>query len=188
VLLDGGNDASGANRFRLLNCIPREHEDEFDRKKGENMKRMLAIGLLSVVVVTGCGGGGSNGDDSGTSAEGLWNGTTSNGRAMSGLVLDDGTYWVLYSLMGNSAVIAGGVQGTGSSRNGTFTSSNGRDFNLEGLGVNDVDVSANYVMEESLSGSVRYTGHGRSGVVLRHLRRILRSDSESGTHRRDLLG
>ena len=123
------------------------------------MKRMLAIGLLSVVIVTGCGGGG-NGDGSGTSAEGLWNGTTSNGRAMSGLVLDDGTYWVLYSLMGNSAVIAGGVQGTGRSRNGAFSSSNGRDFNLEGLGVNDVDISANYVMQESLSGSLRYRATG----------------------------
>ena len=146
--------------FWSLQRIPGEREDGANHEKGEDMKQMLAIGLLGAIFVTGCGGGGSNGGDSGTSAEGLWNGTTSNGRAMSGLVLDDGTYWVLYSLMGNSAVIAGGVQGTGSSRNGTFTSSNGRDFNLEGLGVNDVDVSANYVMQESLSGSLRYRGTG----------------------------
>ena len=128
------------------------------------MKRLLIGGLVSAIVAVGCGGGGGGSEDGTpvptTSAEGLWNGITSNGRAMSALVLDDGAYWVLYSLLGNHAVIAGAVQGNGNSQNSAFTSSNGRDFNLEGLGISAVTVNANYVMRDRLSGSLRYTGSG----------------------------
>lgn len=118
-------------------------------------------------VVAGCGGGGGGGSsDSGstpapaTSAEGLWVGSTDNDRAVTGLVLDDSTYWVLYSIMGNSAIIGGAVQGSGTSQNGSFTSVNGRDFNLEGLGASDVTVNASYVMEQTFSGTIEYAGTG----------------------------
>lgn len=127
------------------------------------MKHILIVCLACVVVVSGCGGGGGGGGSSpapATSAEGLWVGTTSNGRTIAGFVLGDDTYWVLYSLIGNSAVIAGAVQGNGTSQGGSFTSSNGKDFNLEGLGVNDVTVSASYMMKQSFNGTIRYTATG----------------------------
>lgn len=126
------------------------------------MKHILIVCLACVVGVSGCGGGGGDGGSSApaTSAEGLWLGTTSNGRTIAGLVLDDGTYWVLYSLVGNSAVIAGAVQGNGTSQSGSFTSSNGKDFNLEGYGVSDVTVSASYVAKQSLNGTILYTATG----------------------------
>lgn len=126
------------------------------------MKHILIVCLACVVSVSGCGGGGGDGGSPApaTSAEGLWLGTTSNGRTIAGFVLDDDTYWVLYSLIGNSAVIAGAVQGNGTSQSGSFTSSNGKDFNLEGFGVNDVTVSASYVMKQSFNGTIRYTATG----------------------------
>jgi hypothetical protein len=91
-----------------------------------------------------------------TTAEGLWTGTTSTGRTITGVVLDNGTYWVLYSAPNNSSVIAGAVQGTGTSANGSFSSSDGRDFNLEGQGINSTTVSASYVAKQSLNGSIAY--------------------------------
>lgn len=125
------------------------------------MKRILIITMFCLVLVFGCGGGGGNGDSSSSestsAAEGLYNGTTDNGRAISYIVLNDGTYWALYSLQGDSSIIAGAVQGNSSSKNGSFSSSNGRDFNLEGLGINGVTVNASYQDKQSLNGSLRYT-------------------------------
>jgi len=124
---------------------------------------LFATGVVCALSLAGCGGGGGGGDDNPapvTSAEGLWIGTTSSNRSIGALVLDDGTYWVLYSSQGNSAVVAGAIQGNGTSQGGSFTSSNGRDFNLEGLGVNSLTVNANYVMKQSFNGTVRYTASG----------------------------
>lgn len=91
-----------------------------------------------------------------STAEGLWIGSTSTARTVTGIVLDNGTYWVLYSSPNNSAVIAGAVQGSGTSFNGNFSSSDGKDFNLEGLGISNVTVSASYVAKQSFNGSVTY--------------------------------
>lgn len=91
-----------------------------------------------------------------TTAEGLWTGTTSTARTITGVVLDNGTYWVLYSAPNNNSVIAGAVQGTGTSAGGSFSSSDGRDFNLEGQGINSTTVSASYFAKQSLNGSISY--------------------------------
>lgn len=128
--------------------------------KEKSMKQAMVIGILSVMFVAACGGGSNGGDEPDTSAAGLWSGTSGNGRELSGLVLEDGTYWVLYSLMGNGAVIGGGVQGTGKAQDGTFSSSDGRDFNFEGSGVADVEITADFVVLESLSGSILYPATG----------------------------
>lgn len=126
------------------------------------MKYLSAVFVFGLVgVVAGCGGdssGGGSGDE--TSAEGLWIGGTGNGRAVTGVILDDGTYWILYSIVGNSNVLGGLVQGDGSSQNGSFTSTNGKDFNLEGLGISSVNVDANYTEEQSFDGIVQYSGTG----------------------------
>jgi len=122
---------------------------------------MVALSLS----LSACGGGGGYGggssappaDTSGT-AEGLWNGTTGTGRTIDGLVLNDGTYWFIYTAVGNNAVIAGAVQGNGMSSYGKFTSTNGIDFNLEGLGINDFTFSGTYTAKSKFGGTLTYTG------------------------------
>jgi len=72
-------------------------------------------------------------------------------------VLDDGSFYLLYSLAGNAAVIGGVVQGSGAATSGTFSSSNAIDFNTEGLGVVPATFSASYSPKKSLDGSVSHT-------------------------------
>lgn len=118
--------------------------------------------------ISACGSGGSDNNSSppapATSAEGLWNGTTNTNRSVAGLVLSDGTYWFLYSLVGNPNVIAGLVQGNGSSQTDSFTSSNTKDFNLEGPGLFDATIAGRYVMKQSLSGTVTYALGGQTTI------------------------
>lgn len=127
------------------------------------------VSLCSILFLTlslsACSGGGSDSPTppasaSATSAEGLWNGTTNSGRSVAGLVLHDGTYWFLYTLMGNPSVVAGVVQGNGSSQNGSLTSSNTKDFNLEGLGILDASINGSYVMKQSLNGTIVIANNG----------------------------
>lgn len=129
--------------------------------------------LLFALLLTGCSSGGGDGGNVAptaappaaplpviiTTAEGLWTGTTGDGRTISGLVLDDDTYWLWYSAVGQPSVLAGGFQGSGLSQNGAFTSSNGIDFNLEGigpLGLVDTTLAANYVIRKSFNGVITY--------------------------------
>lgn len=92
------------------------------------------------------------------SAAGLWLGTTNTNRSITGLVLPTGAYWVLYSSVGNPALVAGVIQGNGSVTGSTFVSSNARDFNLEGLGVSSATVSASIVTKQTFNGSLNYAG------------------------------
>jgi hypothetical protein len=131
-----------------------------------------AISLLSIfffaVSISACSGGGSDAPASPapvpsaavTSAEGLWNGTSDSGRSIAGLVLNDGTYWFLYTLRSNPSVVAGVVQGNGSSQNGSLTSSNTKDFNLEGLGILNASVNGSYVVKQSLQGTIVIANNG----------------------------
>jgi hypothetical protein len=73
-----------------------------------------------------------------------------------GLVLDDGSYWVFYTARGNPNVLAGLVQGTGTSHSGSFGSSNTRDFNLEGAGILTATMSGTYVQKNSFNGTIAY--------------------------------
>lgn len=141
------------------------------------MQKHLAsiLGIALALTVGGCGG---NSDSTpaptptpeatpaptpapapaASSAEGLWSGSTNTNRTIAGVVLDDGTYYVLYSVPANPNVLAGVVQGNGTSNNGSFTSANARDFNLEGFGVLSATISGSYAERQSLSGSITYLG------------------------------
>jgi hypothetical protein len=128
---------------------------------------LATAGTAQITVVTPAPGGGTSSAVAFTiqplpvstgTAEGLWRGTSPTGRSVEGLVLGSGEYWFIYSAVDNSAVIAGAVQGTGTSQNGRFVSSNGIDFNFEGAGNSPVTVDATYVEEKSLDGAVKYTG------------------------------
>ena len=97
----------------------------------------LSVALLTSVVLVACGGGGG-GDAStpetttGPTAEGVYGGTLSGNTrstAFELLVLENGEFWSLYGTqIGNTLGVAGFVQGSGTSNNGSFTSSNGKDF------------------------------------------------------------
>jgi hypothetical protein len=71
-------------------------------------------------------------------------------------VLGDDTYWLWYSAVGQPSVLAGGFQGSGLSQNGTFTSSNGKDFSLVNPGQLDAALAANYVIRQSFDGVITY--------------------------------
>jgi hypothetical protein len=119
-----------------------------------NAARVLGAALACLLA--SCGGGGDSPPPAAESAQGLWIGTTNTNRAVNGLVLSDGTYYVLYSPVGagNTTAIAGVVQGNGAVRGSTFSSSNARDFNLETLAVVSCSVSAGVVTKQSLNGSI----------------------------------
>jgi len=117
--------------------------------------------LISLLGLTACGGGGGGGGDDTPSpsispAEGLYDGTTSTGRDIAGLVLDDGTIYMLYSWLNYPDYIGGVVQGDSSAKDGNITSDNLVDFNLEGLGILSASMAGNYVPKQSLSGRVTY--------------------------------
>jgi hypothetical protein len=125
----------------------------------------LACSIFLAFSVSACGSSSSpSASASATSAEGLWNGTTSTGRSVAGVVLNDGTFWFLYSLPGIPNVIAGLVQGDGTSQAGTFISSNTKDFNFDGSGILDATFAGTYVMKQSLSGIVTYVLGGQTSL------------------------
>ena len=147
------------------------------RMTGTNSLRcLLALGLMSGLVTcdsfancfnsgfapVACGGGYSESDVSSlpqltaTSAEGRWTGTTSTGRAIAGLVLEDGSYWLFYSAKDDPTVLAGLVQGIGTSHSGSFGSSNTRDLNLEGAGIRAATIRGSYVPNKSFLGTIAY--------------------------------
>lgn len=66
-------------------------------------------------------------------AEGVYSGTLtgSSSRDFGLLLLENGEFWSTYGIeTGNTFLIAGFVQGTGTFRDGTFTSTDGRDFGV----------------------------------------------------------
>ena len=123
----------------------------------------VLFSLLFTLLLAACSSGGGDSAapvvPAGT-AEGLWTGTMA-GRTVNGAVLDDGTYWFLYSAVGAPALMAGTLQGNGSTSNGTFTSSNGLDFSNDLKEKFPVTVTGPYVMRQNLNGSVTYPGGGQ---------------------------
>jgi hypothetical protein len=91
-----------------------------------------------------------------TSAVGRWTGLTPTGRTVVGLVLEDGSYWLFYSARGNPHILAGLVQGTGTSHSSSFGSSDTRTFNVENAGVQAAMMRGSYVPKKSFRGTIAY--------------------------------
>ena len=127
------------------------------------MKTFSYIFYVSMLMVlSACGGGGSSSSAPATNspAQGLWVGTTNTNRTISALVLGDGTYYVLYTAEGSASSIEGFSQGSGTATASpwTFTSSDLKDFNFVGLGVNAATLSATYTTKQKFDGTITYTG------------------------------
>lgn len=143
--------------FRMSNLVT--NYLRFDMMKFGGLLASMAFASL----LTACGGGGdaesvSNAPAPATtaSAEGLWQGTTSTGRTVRTLVLDDGSYWSLYSAVNAPGIVSGVVQGTGSVLGGSFSSPSARDFNIEAATVSDATLSTSFTSKQSFNGAFNY--------------------------------
>jgi len=68
--------------------------------------------------------------------------------------LENGTYYGVYTVVSNPAFAAGFVQGTGTWNNGSFTSSDLRNYNFETALVSTGSLSASYRAKSSFNGTV----------------------------------
>ncbi|MDI1246913.1 MAG: hypothetical protein PSV24_16100 [Rhodoferax sp.] len=123
------------------------------------MKRLTA--LAAALVLSACGGGGGDGATTPTttaSAEGFWNGTTSNGTQVSLAVLENGETWGLY---GNASALTGAVYGI-TSTSGTTLSGSGTGFNFvsrtSGNGTFTGSVSTKGTISFNVSDGTQLTG------------------------------
>jgi hypothetical protein len=126
-------------------------------------QRITLLGIAIALSASGCGDQTSVLTPA-TTAEGLWFGTTNTNRTLTAAVLDDGTYYLFYSVAANPNQIAGVIQGTGTSNNGRYTSPNTKDFGI-GVTVLDATISADYAARQFLNGSITYSGAGAGTVT-----------------------
>jgi hypothetical protein len=125
-------------------------------------KNKKILGFLVVAfAVSACGGGGDSvpSFDYGT-PEGHWQTSqSSSGTTLDGLILDDGTFWFVYSTVGNGfSVPAGFFQSNSQYGVGVFSTWNSLDVNFEGTGIsiNGVLVAGEYIPKMKLSGSLNF--------------------------------
>lgn len=126
------------------------------------VRRVAAFAALAAAAaLVGCGGGGGDagasgsGGSAGPTAEGVYGGTITGGtsNAFQMLILENGEYWAMYGTRTSSAFfVAGFIQGSGSSNNGTFTSSSARDFGVAPSVPGSVN--ATYTTDPTISGTV----------------------------------
>lgn len=86
-----------------------------------------------------------------TGPAGLYFGSSTFSETIRGVVLPEGTFYVIYSIPGSN-LIAGAVQGSGTFANGWFGSSNAREFPVRS-GAVDAAISGSYVPGVNIHGS-----------------------------------
>jgi len=125
------------------------------------MKRLTVLAVA--LVLSACGGGGGDGTTTTpitttASAEGFWNGTTSNGTEVSLAILENGETWGLY---GNSSSVTGAVYGM-TSTSGTTLSGSGTGFNFvtrtSGNGTFTGSVTTKGTISFNVSDGTQLTG------------------------------
>jgi hypothetical protein len=92
---------------------------------------VLFASLVFAGYLAGCGGGGGDAAPAGPTAEGVYGGTLtgSTSNAFQLVVLETGEFWAMYGTRTSTSFgVAGFIQGTGVSNNGSFSSSNTKDF------------------------------------------------------------
>lgn len=116
-------------------------------------KITLAVSAVTVALLTACGGGGDDSTSTSTpttpvvstTAEGFWNGTTSNGATVNIAILENGEIWAPFA---RSGVLAGAVNGTTTSANGSIS---GSGIQFDSRGITSGSFSGTYVAKNSLS-------------------------------------
>lgn len=140
------------------------------------MKKNLLVASLLGVTLSACGGGASKPSAAPVAVappppapapspppimpsnlKGFFSGTFNGSRSFAGSALNDGTIYGIYASAADPQLVAGLIQGTGSSSNSTsYTSSNIKDFNLEGLGIRDASLSSTFDPDLFFNGTVTY--------------------------------
>lgn len=126
-------------------------------------------GGVTLSTGTGTGAGTTDDNNVGTSivnAEGVWRGTSDTGRTLTGLILDNGFYWMLYSAAGNNGNIVGVIVGNSLSGNGTVNSNNGKDFNFETNALLPFALQGSYTPRARLQAALTYTDIPGSSVTI----------------------
>lgn len=127
------------------------------------MKFTSIVTLFCAAAMAGCGGGGGSDETASTNAQGLWVGTTTDGRVMTAMVLSDGQFYAIYSPTdGSASSISGAVQGVGTTSGATFTVTDARDFSIEGGDIYTATVTASFSQKIRFDGVIRYAD-GSSG-------------------------
>lgn len=124
----------------------------------KNKKIVAYSTVLLSMLVTACGGGSStvsNTQVASLSAEGVYEGTISNGKIHNTLVLENDQFYTLYgtAISGGGIAVAGFLQGTGKSNNGSFSSSDLKDFFGNGTVVSG-SLNASYIAKANLNGTL----------------------------------
>lgn len=126
------------------------------RKVIEAAAFVALVGMLG-----GCGGGGDDGDDIPTAtAEGVYGGelTGSSSGSFQMLILENGEVWAMYGTqISNAFLVAGFIQGTGSSTNGTFSAGDIRDFGSVPALVGSASATYNAVAK-TIAGTISASG------------------------------
>jgi hypothetical protein len=113
----------------------------------------------AVATLAACGGGGGDAAPANSVVEGAYAGTLTGSTSSSFelLMLDGGEYWAVYGTQTASQfLVAGFIQGSGTSSNGTFTSNNARDFGVAPAMAGTL--SATYTSTPTITGSVIAAG------------------------------
>lgn len=111
-------------------------------------------------LLTACGGGGDDAPPA-APAQGAYAGSITAGaaKAFELVVLEDGSYWALYgTTVANTLYVSGFVQGSGTSSNGSFSSTDTRDFGYAPAVAGSI--TATYVAGTSIAGTITATGGG----------------------------
>jgi hypothetical protein len=126
------------------------------------MKKIVISSVLAALVLSACGGGGGS-NDSGKAvdnavapqgsvdAQGMYFGTDSNNDTISGVVLDNGTYYFVYANQATNAL--GVVQGTATASDDVFNSTDATDFRVSSSWATHGAITGGYVPQSSLNGT-----------------------------------
>jgi hypothetical protein len=114
---------------------------------------IMAIIMLSAMISCS-GGGGDDGSNSSSvgSAAGLYQGTTSTGRNIYGLILNDGTFYFIYAGFYYSGETEGVLMGTSSKISDNLRSNDAMDLNIAGAGTEKGKLIISYISKESAYG------------------------------------
>ncbi len=140
--------------------------------KSNSLSTLIAL-LLSAMLAA-CGGGSDGGSDAdemisgGTdgeaggdavtrSAAGVWQGTSTSGRTVGGVVFDDGSFWFTYTAQ-QSTLGAGVVTGQATVDTDGKLTGVGTDYNLDGMGSRNAVLTGVVMTRQSLSVDVQVDG------------------------------
>jgi hypothetical protein len=135
--------------------------------------KMFGTAILSSLLLAACGGGGGSGSGntlaaspapavSTPSVDGFYSGQTDKSETVTGVILADNSYFLLYSKPNQPASLSGVVFGNGTAPSGSFSSSASTDIRLNDTAIPptittpSVTLSASYAPKKSFNGTLSY--------------------------------